>query len=119
MIAKEGDNKNKKLREFKQTPEDLDRYLQFSYCIKCGLCYSACPTAGADLRFPGPQALAQMYRYVADSRDNAVKERLNIVDNQHGVWRCHFPKILYRIEKLPVLFVHNFFIYMFISRIYV
>jgi succinate dehydrogenase / fumarate reductase, iron-sulfur subunit len=42
---KEDDNKNKKLGEFKQTPEDLDRYLQFSYCIKCGLCYSACPTA--------------------------------------------------------------------------
>jgi hypothetical protein len=40
------------------------------------------------LKFPGPQALAQMYRYVADSRDNAIKERLDIVDIQHGVWRC-------------------------------
>jgi succinate dehydrogenase / fumarate reductase iron-sulfur subunit len=88
----EENNKDKKLlREFKQTPEEVDKYLQFSYCIKCGLCYSACPTAGADLKFPGPQALAQMYRYLADNRDNAIKERLNIVDNQHGVWRCHFP----------------------------
>jgi succinate dehydrogenase / fumarate reductase iron-sulfur subunit len=41
--------------------------------------------------FPGPQALAQMYRYTADSRDEAIKERLDIVDNKHGVWRCHFP----------------------------
>ena len=81
----------KKLSEFKQTPEDVDRYLQFSYCIKCGLCYSACPTASADLKFPGPQALAQMYRYVADNRDEAINERLDIVDNRHGVWRCHFP----------------------------
>src|SRR5215467_5966764 len=64
IATKEDNNKNKKLREFKQTPEDVDKYLQFSYCIKCGLCYSACPTAGADLKFPGPQALAQMYRYV-------------------------------------------------------
>lgn len=89
---KENDNKNKNLfREFKQTPEEVNKYLQFSYCIKCGLCYSACPTAGTDLKFPGPQALAQMYRYVGDNRDNAIKERLNIVDNQHGVWRCHFP----------------------------
>ncbi|PWU79399.1 MAG: succinate dehydrogenase iron-sulfur subunit [Candidatus Nitrosopolaris wilkensis] len=88
----EENNRDKKLlREFKQTPEEVDKYLQFSYCIKCGLCYSACPTAGADLKFPGPQALAQMYRYLADNRDNAIKERLNIVDNQHGVWRCHFP----------------------------
>jgi succinate dehydrogenase / fumarate reductase iron-sulfur subunit len=91
ITQKEDNYKNKKLGEFKQTPEDLDKYLQFSYCIKCGLCYSACPTAGADLKFPGPQALAQMYRYVADSRDNAIKKRLDIVDNQHGVWRCHFP----------------------------
>jgi succinate dehydrogenase iron-sulfur subunit len=89
----QGENKKmtKKLSEFKQTPEDVERYLQFSYCIKCGLCYSACPTASADLKFPGPQALAQMYRYVADNRDEAIKERLDIVDNNHGVWRCHFP----------------------------
>src|SRR5215204_5520285 len=30
-----------KLSEFKQSPEDVDKYLQFSYCIRCGLCYSA------------------------------------------------------------------------------
>jgi succinate dehydrogenase iron-sulfur subunit len=85
------DANTKLLREFKQTPEEVERYAQFSYCIKCGLCYSACPTAGSDLKFPGPQALAQMYRYVADNRDSALKERLDIVDNRHGVWRCHFP----------------------------
>jgi succinate dehydrogenase / fumarate reductase iron-sulfur subunit len=74
---------------FYQSPEDVDRYLQFSYCIKCGLCYSACPTVGTDLRFPGPQALAQLYRYFADTRDES-KNRLDIVDDRHGIWRCHF-----------------------------
>ena len=29
------------LTEFIQSPEDVEKYLQFSYCIKCGLCYSA------------------------------------------------------------------------------
>ncbi|MGI0029518.1 MAG: succinate dehydrogenase/fumarate reductase iron-sulfur subunit, partial [Nitrososphaera sp.] len=48
-----------KLSEFIQSPEELDKFLQFSYCIKCGLCYSACPTVATDTRFPGPQALAQ------------------------------------------------------------
>ena len=72
-----GNANTKLLTEFKQTPEEVDKYLQFSYCIKCGLCYSACPTTGADLKFPGPQALAQMYRYVADNRDHAIKERLD------------------------------------------
>lgn len=52
-----------KLSEFMQNPEDVDKYLQFSYCIRCGLCYSACPTVATDTRFPGPQALSQSYRY--------------------------------------------------------
>lgn len=78
------------LTEFIQSPEDVENYLQFSYCIKCGLCYSACPSVGSDTKFPGPQALAQAYRYVADNRDDATRSRLNIVDSKHGIWRCHF-----------------------------
>jgi succinate dehydrogenase / fumarate reductase iron-sulfur subunit len=78
------------LSEFMQTPEDVEKYLQFSYCIRCGLCYSACPTVATDTRFPGPQALSQAYRYYADTRDNGAKERMNNVDNKHGIWRCHF-----------------------------
>jgi len=77
-------------REFLQNPKQLDEFLQFSYCIKCGLCYSACPTVATDKKFPGPQALAQMYRYMIDNRDQATDERLKIVDDRHGVWRCHF-----------------------------
>jgi succinate dehydrogenase / fumarate reductase iron-sulfur subunit len=79
-----------KLSEFEQTPQEVDEFLQFSYCIKCGLCYSACPTVATDTKFPGPQALAQAYRYFADSRDDAVEKRLSIVDDKHGIWRCHF-----------------------------
>lgn len=78
------------LTEFIQSPEDVEKYLQFSYCIKCGLCYSACPSVGSDTKFPGPQALAQAYRYVADNRDDATQSRLDNVDNKHGIWRCHF-----------------------------
>jgi succinate dehydrogenase / fumarate reductase, iron-sulfur subunit len=79
-----------KLTEFMQSPEDLDKFLQFSYCIKCGLCYSACPTVATDTKFPGPQALSQAYRYFIDNRDTAGKERKDLVDDKHGVWRCHF-----------------------------
>jgi succinate dehydrogenase / fumarate reductase, iron-sulfur subunit len=81
---------NNKLTEFTQTPEDVDKFLQFSYCIKCGLCYSACPTVATDTKFPGPQALSQAYRYFIDNRDAAAKERLKLVDDRHGIWRCHF-----------------------------
>lgn len=78
------------MSEFMQSPEDVDKYLQFSYCIRCGLCYSACPTVAMDTKFPGPQALAQAYRYFIDNRDNASKKRLEMVDDRHGIFRCHF-----------------------------
>ncbi|TFH03413.1 MAG: succinate dehydrogenase/fumarate reductase iron-sulfur subunit [Nitrosopumilus sp.] len=77
-------------KEFLQTPEEVEQYIQFSNCIKCGLCNSACPTMATDSSFVGPQALAQAYRYVADSRDKGKDSRLKIIDDSHGIWRCHF-----------------------------
>jgi succinate dehydrogenase / fumarate reductase iron-sulfur subunit len=77
-------------KEFLQTPEEVEQYIQFSNCIKCGLCNSACPTMATDSSFVGPQALAQAYRYVADSRDKGKDTRLKIIDESHGIWRCHF-----------------------------
>jgi succinate dehydrogenase / fumarate reductase iron-sulfur subunit len=76
--------------EYIQSPRELDDFLQFSYCIKCGLCNAACPTVASDASFIGPQALGQAYRYVSDSRDEGAQERIKIVDGSHGVWRCHF-----------------------------
>jgi succinate dehydrogenase / fumarate reductase iron-sulfur subunit len=77
-------------KEFLQSPEELEKYIQFSNCIKCGLCNSACPTMATDSSFVGPQALAQAYRYLADSRDKGKDSRLKIIDDSHGIWRCHF-----------------------------
>ncbi len=76
--------------EFLMKPEELEKVLQFTYCIKCGLCTSSCPTVATDSKFPGPQALTQAYRYTADVRDEGGKERLAALDTAHGVWRCHF-----------------------------
>jgi len=78
------------VKEILQTPEDVDKYIQFSSCIKCGLCNSACPTMAMDTSFVGPQALAQAYRYIADTRDKGKDNRLKIIDDSHGIWRCHF-----------------------------
>jgi len=75
--------------EFSQLPQELDAFLQFTYCIKCGICVSACPTSASDKLFLGPQAMAQCYRYCADSRDDGQPERFSVVSTDHGVWRCH------------------------------
>lgn len=77
-------------KEFPQSPKELKQYIQFANCIKCGLCNSACPTMATDSSFLGPQALAQAYRYVADNRDKGKDKRLKIIDESHGIWRCHF-----------------------------
>ena len=79
------------LKEHQQTPEQLEQYIQFANCIKCGLCNAACPTMATDSKFLGPQALAQAYRYVGDNRDGGGKDsRLRVIDDSHGIWRCHF-----------------------------
>ncbi|HZS74776.1 MAG TPA: succinate dehydrogenase iron-sulfur subunit [Candidatus Nitrosotalea sp.] len=90
FIIREDSEVTPESKEFIQTPQDLEKFLQFSYCIKCGLCNSACPTMATDTSFIGPQGLAQAYRYVADNRDKGKDERLKIVDDSHGIWRCHF-----------------------------
>lgn len=76
-------------REFLQSPQELEAYLQFAYCLKCGLCLAACPTVATDREFTGPQALAQAYRYCADSRDAGAGERWQSISGPHGITRCH------------------------------
>ncbi|MCI4323445.1 MAG: succinate dehydrogenase iron-sulfur subunit [Thermoplasmata archaeon] len=73
---------------FRQTPAEVGRYLQFNYCIQCGLCASACPISASDEQFIGPAALTVAYRYTSDSRDASAPLRLSIVDTKHGVWGC-------------------------------
>lgn len=76
--------------EFHQTEAQLVDYLQFSYCLKCGLCMSACPTVATLPEFPGPQPLGQATRYVRDTRDEGFEERQAVIDHEFGIFRCHF-----------------------------
>ena len=76
--------------EYRQTPEQLDAYKQFSMCINCLLCYAACPVYGLDPKFLGPAAIALAQRYNLDSRDEGAQERLDILSTHEGVWGCTF-----------------------------
>src|SRR5512133_563463 len=76
--------------EFWQSLHQLEEYLQFSYCIKCGCCMAACPTYATDPVYSGPMPLAQAHRYNADSRDGGFKERSEVLAGERGPWRCHF-----------------------------
>ena len=73
-----------------QSHEELLRYLQFSYCIKCGCCMAACPTLATDPHYAGPMPLGQAHRYNSDSRDGGFDERARTLSGETGPWRCHF-----------------------------
>jgi fumarate reductase iron-sulfur subunit len=76
--------------EYLQTPEQLDRYKQYSMCINCLLCYSACPISGLEPHFIGPAAIALAQRYNLDSRDGGAAERLAALSGPDGIWQCTF-----------------------------
>jgi fumarate reductase iron-sulfur subunit len=76
--------------EYLQTPAQLDEYKQFSMCINCMLCYSACPVYGLDSHFLGPAVLALAQRYNLDSRDDGERQRLTVLSQPEGVWGCTY-----------------------------
>ena len=64
----------------------VDEHLE---CITCGACYSACSLVASDPDYLGPAALNRAYCLTADVRDAYRQQRLDAVQDQHGVWRCH------------------------------
>jgi succinate dehydrogenase / fumarate reductase iron-sulfur subunit len=76
--------------EFYQSPEELEAYLQFTYCIKCGCCMAACPTLATDELYLGPMPLTSAQRYNIDNRDDGRKLRNEVTGEAHGAFRCHF-----------------------------
>ncbi|HYA11087.1 MAG TPA: succinate dehydrogenase/fumarate reductase iron-sulfur subunit [Thermoplasmata archaeon] len=73
------------------TPAEVDRFHNTPRCISCAACYSACPAVSDDPAFPGPMALAKLYRFAVDPRDAAHQDRLVRIQTE-GLWlclRCH------------------------------
>ncbi|MBK8210153.1 MAG: succinate dehydrogenase/fumarate reductase iron-sulfur subunit [Rhodospirillales bacterium] len=89
IIAKE--EKALAAGEYIQTPAQLKAFKQYSMCINCLLCYSACPQYGlTNQEFIGPAALALAHRYNMDSRDVGRSAREHVLAAHEGVWECSF-----------------------------
>jgi succinate dehydrogenase / fumarate reductase iron-sulfur subunit len=75
-------------RERRQSPADRDRYEDTSRCILCAACTTSCPVFWADQKYVGPAAIVNAHRFIVDSRDSLKEERLEIMSDRDGVWRC-------------------------------
>lgn len=72
-----------------QTIEQRARFDDTTKCILCAACTTSCPSFWAKGQYVGPAAMVQAHRFTFDSRDRAGAERLKILNDRMGVWRCH------------------------------
>ncbi|MGL4172506.1 MAG: succinate dehydrogenase iron-sulfur subunit [Actinomycetota bacterium] len=79
---------NPPTRERLQTQEQRDRFDDTTKCILCAACTTSCPVYWADGQYSGPAAIVNAHRFIFDSRDEAAEERLEILNDAEGVWRC-------------------------------
>ena len=75
-------------RERIQSPEDRHRYDDTTKCIMCAACTSSCPSFWAQPGYVGPAAIVNAHRFIFDTRDEGSEERLEILADKDGVWRC-------------------------------
>ena len=75
-------------KERRQSPADRELYEDTSKCILCAACTTACPVFWTNPDYVGPAAIVNAHRFIFDSRDTAHDERLEIMADADGVWRC-------------------------------
>ncbi len=71
-----------------QSPEQRERYDDTTKCILCGACTGSCPSVWANPEWVGPASIVNAHRFIFDSRDRGGAERLQILGDRTGVWRC-------------------------------
>ncbi|MGH3384119.1 MAG: succinate dehydrogenase iron-sulfur subunit [Nocardioidaceae bacterium] len=79
---------NEPTRERLQSQQDRDRFDDTTKCILCAACTTSCPVYWTDGQYFGPQAIVGAHRFIFDSRDEGTDQRLEILNDKEGVWRC-------------------------------
>jgi len=82
-------SKEPRKKEFRQMPDERQKFEEATKCILCASCYSACPVIQeTNPNFLGPAAVVQATRFNDDSRDEGFEERLHQLDYPDGIWPC-------------------------------
>src|SRR5512132_690326 len=71
-----------------QSQAERARFDDTTKCILYAACTSSCPVFMSDKRYVGPQAIVAAHRFIFDSRDRAAAERLSLLNDNSGAWRC-------------------------------
>jgi succinate dehydrogenase iron-sulfur subunit len=79
---------NQPSREYRQSQAERDRFDDSTKCILCAACTTSCPVYWTDGSYFGPAAIVNAHRFIFDSRDQGAEERLEILNEREGVWRC-------------------------------
>lgn len=75
-------------RERLQSVEERQAFDDTTKCILCAACTTSCPVFWTDEQYFGPAAIVAAHRFIFDSRDAGTAERLEILNDKEGVWRC-------------------------------
>jgi succinate dehydrogenase / fumarate reductase iron-sulfur subunit len=84
LINDDGEPEKERL----QSPEDRHRFDDTTKCILCAACTTSCPIFWGDGEYVGPAAIVNAHRFIFDSRDQGAKERLKVLSEKTGVFRC-------------------------------
>jgi len=77
-------------KERLQSPEDREELNGLYECILCACCSTSCPSFWWNPdKFVGPAGLLQAYRFIADTRDEAINERLDNLEDPYRLFRCY------------------------------
>jgi len=85
FLIEQGDRPEK---ERVQSQTEREKFDDTTKCILCGACTTSCPSFWANPDYIGPAAIVQAHRFIFDSRDQGMNERLSVLNDREGVWRC-------------------------------
>jgi succinate dehydrogenase / fumarate reductase iron-sulfur subunit len=77
------------VQERLQSQKQRLRFDDTTKCILCAACTTSCPSFWASGEYVGPAAIVQAHRFIFDSRDQGADQRLQVLNDRMGIWRCH------------------------------
>lgn len=77
-------------KEHLQSKNDRQKLDGMYECILCACCSTSCPSYWWNNdKYLGPAVLMQAYRWISDSRDENSKKRLENLNDDFKLYRCH------------------------------